>query len=59
VYPQSTDLTNDAKTWQDAMKRPRSALPWIVISTGTGGAELPLPATADETLKLLQKYFGS
>lgn len=59
AYPSSTDLSNESKTWQDAFQRPRKSMPWIIISTGTSGTEQPLPANADETLKLLQKYFGS
>lgn len=46
------------KLWQDAMKRPRKSLPWILISTGVGGYEGPLPADVDATLALLKKYGG-
>jgi hypothetical protein len=42
--------------WCDALKRPRSSLPWIVISNGTTGYEGPLPATEDETRRLIEAY---
>lgn len=59
-YDQNVDLANESKTWQDAMKRPRASLPWIVVSNGTKGTgfEGPLPATVADTLALLRKYEG-
>ena len=59
ILDKDTPMATDAKHWQDAMKRPRSQLPWIVISNGTTGFEGPLPATVDETLALLKKFGGS
>jgi len=53
-----TDTTSDSKWWQDAMKRKRDSLPWIVISDGTTGYEGPLPKTVDEALALFKKYGG-
>lgn len=58
VYDKDVNLSNESKVWQDAMKRPRSSLPWIVISNGTAGYEGPLPPTVDDALKLLAKYGG-
>lgn len=52
----STDLV--PKHWQDAMKRPRGSVPWILISTGKDGYEGPFPATEADTLALLAKYGG-
>ena len=52
------DTTKDAQAWQDAMKRPRQSLPWIVVSNGTAGFEGPLPATEADTLALLKKFGG-
>jgi len=44
--------------WEQAMARPRTALPWILISDGVRGYEGPLPATITETLVLLRKFGG-
>lgn len=45
---------------RDAYKRPRTSLPWIVISNGTSGFEGPLPLTNAPTdaLNLLKKFGG-
>jgi hypothetical protein len=44
------------KAWQDAMKRPRSTLPWVLISNGKTGYEGPLPTHEEEWKLLLRKY---
>lgn len=44
--------------WCKTMARPRSAVPWIVISDGQQGYEGPFPMTLDETMALLRKYGG-
>ncbi len=56
IWDKDTDTTNELKSWQDAMKRDRKSIPWIVISNGKTGFEGPLPATVDDTLALLKKY---
>ena len=58
IYDADVDLSGEAKTWQDAMKRPRSAVPWIVISNGKTGHEGPLPKSVDEAMTLLKKFGG-
>lgn len=58
IWDYKTDAKGDLKLWQDALARPRTSMPWIIISTGTSGYEGPLPANIDETLKLLKKYGG-
>jgi hypothetical protein len=45
------------KAWQDAMKRPRTSLPWVLIGNGVTGYEGPLP-THEEEWKLKLKEFG-
>jgi hypothetical protein len=56
------DKDNDAgslpKAWQDAMKRPRKSLPWVLISNGVTGYEGPLPGHEEEWKLLLKKYGG-
>lgn len=58
IWDKDVDTTNETKLWQDVMKRPRTAVPWLVISTGKDGFEGPLPATVADTLTLLKKYGG-
>jgi len=57
-YDQNTDVSKDDPAWQTGMARPRTALPWILISDGKTGFEGPLPATTDDTLALLKKFGG-
>lgn len=59
IWDQNVSTVNESKTWQDAMKRNRAELPWIVISNGRDGYEGPLPKTKDELLKLLKTYGGN
>lgn len=58
IWPDSVDATRQSKSWQDAMKRKRDSLPWIIISDGKKGYEGPLPKDVDATLDLLKKYGG-
>jgi hypothetical protein len=56
VLPDTTDMTNETDLWQKAMKRPRTIMPWIVVSNGDTGYEGPLPPNEQETLALITKY---
>jgi len=56
IYDADVDTSNETKTWQDAMKRPRTSIPWIIVSDGKSGFEGPLPATLTEIETLLKKY---
>lgn len=56
VWDKDTNTAEDLKTWQDAMKRPRASLPWVIISDGRTGYEGPFPSTTDATLELLKKW---
>lgn len=58
IWDKDSDLTYVPEKWKVAMGLPRTSLPWIVISTDSGGFQGPLPANSDETLKLLKKYGG-
>ena len=60
IYDKDVVLTNEKKQWRDAMARPRSSVPWIVISNPQrgGGFEGPLPDTFEAITALLKKYGG-
>lgn len=47
---------DDSKLWGDAQKRAAAKGGWIIISNGRTGYEGPLPASVEETIKLLEKY---
>lgn len=53
------DVGVAGKVWADAMARPRTSLPWIIVSNGRTGFEGPLPGHAEEINLLLRKYGGN
>jgi hypothetical protein len=55
-YDQNVKTEGESKIWQDAMKRPRASLPWMLVSNGKAGYEGPLPASTDEAIKLVDQY---
>lgn len=57
-FTAKTDAAKQARNWRDAFARPRSSLPWLVVSNGKTGYEGPLPADRDATLTLLKKFGG-
>jgi hypothetical protein len=59
VWDQNVPTANESKVWQDAMKRPRTSLPWLVVSNGKEGFEGPLPPNTDAMLRTLQTYGGN
>lgn len=56
IFDKDVSLAAESKVWQDAMARPRTQVPWLIISNGKTGYEGALPATVDETLALLKKF---
>lgn len=56
ILDQHADMTADAIWWQEAMKRPRQSMPWILIDSPQGGFEGPMPASVETMLELLKKY---
>lgn len=58
TWDKDTDTTNESKLWQEAMKRPRKELPWIILSDGKKGFEGPLPKTEAELLTLIKTIGG-
>jgi len=56
IWDKDVDATSESKQWQDAFKRKRNELPWLVISNGKTGFEGPLPKTVSEAVELIKKY---
>jgi hypothetical protein len=54
IYDQNIDASGESKIWQDAMKRPRQSVPWLIVSNGKAGFEGPLPATVDDFMKIIK-----
>lgn len=59
VWTSTTDASAEADHWQKALARPRKSLPWLIVSNGKTGYEGPLPATVDDTLKLIETFAGN
>lgn len=56
IYDADINLGGDLEVWKKAMTRPRTELPWVVISNGKTGYEGPLPKTPTAFLDLCKKY---
>ncbi len=57
IWTEKTDVSSIPKKWQDAMKRDRKSMPWIIVSNPSkGGFEGPLPENVDKTIELIKKY---
>lgn len=56
IYDKDVDVSEDWPVWQEAMKRPRESVPWVIVSNGTTGFEGPLPETVESFLELVKKY---
>jgi len=56
IWDADVDTKESSKAWQDAMKRSRQSLPWLIISDGRSGYEGPLPGNVADTLELLKKW---
>jgi len=56
ILDQDTSFVDAGSRWVKALARPRTSLPWILISNGKTGYEGPLPATASETIELVKRF---
>ena len=59
MWDKDTDISREDDHWKEAMKRPRSTLPYVLISNGKDGYEGEMPKTTAELLALLKKYGGN
>ncbi len=57
IYKEGENLAGEAATWRDAYARKRDSSPWIVVSNGKTGEEVPV-TSIDQVMKLLKKYGG-
>lgn len=55
-YDDNLTLQNDSEDWKQPYFRPRTSLPWIIVSNDKNWYEGPLPKTKEETLTLVEKY---
>lgn len=51
-----TPAPGESQLWKDALARPRTAIPWLIISNGTTGVEGPLPVSEEEFKSLVTKF---
>lgn len=58
ITDKDADFSNESKIWRDTLARPRMSIPWVVITSSTGGFEGPLPANIAEFMTLLSKFGG-
>lgn len=55
IFDKDIVTSGEAKLWQDAMRRPRAGVPWMLVSNGKSGWEGPLPSV-EEALTILKRY---
>lgn len=48
IFDKDADMSAAPQVWQDAMKRTRTGLPWVIYSNGRTGFEGPLPVSWEE-----------
>jgi hypothetical protein len=58
IADKDADFSQESKTWRDMLARPRTQIPWIIITTATASYEGPLPPDVASTLQLLTKFGG-
>jgi hypothetical protein len=57
MWDAGTDASGEGGDWAALLKRPHTALPWVIFAGDAGVAyEGPLPATVPDMLALIQKY---
>lgn len=59
IWDKDTDISRESDHWKEAMKRPRSTLPWLLISNGKEGYEGPMPKDTASLMAELKKIGGN
>lgn len=55
-----TDMSREkSPVMRELFARPRSSLPWLIITNGKTGYEGPVPEDVDRTLERLKQYGGA
>lgn len=55
-FDPDTQFTDSQHRFAKALARPRTSLPWLIISNGKIGYEGPFPSSVEATLALLKQY---
>lgn len=58
IVDKDVDFSAESKEWGLAMKRPRTSVPWLIISSDKGNFEGPWPEDVPAAMQLLKKYGG-
>lgn len=56
IIDKDEDFSAESRVWGDALKRPRTTLPWVIISSPVGNYEGPVPDNVAAMVALLKKY---
>lgn len=56
IFDDDSDISAESDVWQEAMAKPRSSLPWLLVSDGKQGVSMPLPKSVDEMLGILETF---
>lgn len=51
IWDKDVDARSFGQAWDDALKRKRDSLPWLIASNGTKAIEIPLPKTPQEFIE--------
>lgn len=58
LFDHEDDPKRDHDYWRKMFSRPRTSLPWVVISNDKSTLSGPLPLTVEETLRILKQFGG-
>lgn len=59
ILDPNAPMENAGDVWVEAMKRPRAAHHWLLVSNGKAGWEGPLPKTYDEIVAIVERVKGA